>query len=502
MKTNKIFLSLLVASAAAVFVTSCGQDKVNYIEGKKIHDTITTEKTVEIIVMAVNTVDICADRADNVIKFDATGDWTWTLDSKDTWIESATLSGAKGAGVLKFTVQENSAIKERRAVTTLKINGEDNTLTLVQKGSAPYVEVYNDKIMLSKTMKQAYIENIVSNAPDLIAGAIPDWIESIELIALDDYPGAHQAFVTLRDWDFDSEVRSSPIRFESAADATIYKDYIIECDLYDEPYIIDRGTTAAALPAKLLSGAVTANFSVYANPAGGVTSAVALGAVTKNNVTKYYYLGEDPWVTTAVVPTRAAYNQTTYQITCKDNLLTADPTSGPRKAAIFLMPETEKQAFIDAAIAAAGNGISTTPAFTIDQQLYIFLEEITAAYPKFVYGVASTGVYDYRIHQGYTLKAEMISGGNNNTPTGQEWEPWACITCSIGEPSAADAEGWITYPVTVSYDGTRAASFPGTPSPEEIQPEAYNEMKVTCLDADGNEMPDSTRPINIALMEV
>lgn len=478
MKTNKIVLSLLCGSIAAVFATSCGEEK-NLIPGDKYIDTIKIKDTVTTSIEAVNTLQFCADRAEHVIKFEAAGDWAWTVNAKDEWIKATKVSGTKDNGVIEFSLSENFYPKERRTVTTLKINGVDRKLTIVQKGTAPYVAIFNGKITLSKEMKEAYIIDIVSNV-ELEVASFPSWIKSVELETLEDYPGAHQAFVTLQDWNFDSDVRNDKIKFAGVDDPGVFKEFDISCSEDKEAFLFNTVglTGGTSLPGMNADPTVpiTATFTVYANPhpsvpevpetpepapTEGTPELTGFGVVILEVYSegRYTYQGATPWATSELLATRAAFSSTNVKITCAN--LTQPYAYTNREGAVYVMPAADVDAFIARAEAAGNTGISDAPRFTFKQIRYDYMVDLTPE-PKPVYkkGTASEGVYTVKAREGKEVSAEITSPGGKVT---------GFFTCSVGEPETAD--GWSTYQITVSYTGG-GAMFQG------------DNLTVNCLDPD------------------
>lgn len=476
MKTNKIFLSLLCCSTMAMVATSCGEPKEEIIPGEKIHDTLTKDSVININILSVNTIQICADKSGQTIKFDATSDWTWTLDSKADWMTATTLSGTKGEGKLDFKVTENTAVKERRATTILKMDGHDNKITIVQQGSAPYVEIYNGEIILGKEMTEAYINNIVSNV-ELKVKSFPKWIESVDLEYLDDYEGAHQAFVILKPWSFDDGERTGTIRFENPQDPSVGKDYTIKCGAFTDNYFLDsNGLSGKPGQVDTIQGlnsvaavAITRDFFVYANPTKADFEAVVLTA----NDSRYEYQGdniENHWATTAILNTRTAYDKKTVRITCTPHTYANPGTPATKSGAVYVMPKDEVEAFITK-VKAAGS-ITDAPDFTFVQGRYDYFMNLTPSpSPKFEWSIASSGVYTVKIRENLTLdtRLEAFGGFENDELRG--------ITLTTSEPVISN--GWATYKITIAYDG----------STEGIDKEAYFMMHINAKDAEGTVMP-------------
>lgn len=450
MKTNKIFLSLLCGSVMAVVATSCSTPEPEIIPGDDIITVIEKHDTINIPILAVNTIEICADKSSQVINFEAASDWTWKLDATASWMTATKTSGVKAEGKLEFNVTENTDSRERRAVTTLTMSGHDNKLIIVQKGTAPYVEVYNGEITLGKDMTEAYITNIVSNV-DIKVKSFPKWIETVDLESLDDYPGAHQAFVVLKPWNFEDGVRTGAIRFESSTDPSIFKEYTIKCAAFTDDYIVNSNRLSGkpgevdtllgqnSVPAVPVSH----DFFVYSKPAAAEFSVVILDG---DNPGSYTYQGirneANVWSSAAVLDSRAVYSEKTVRITCTNFL--APNSFSTKLGAVYVMPTTEVEAFMTRVKAAGTKGVNDAPNFVFVQGRYNFIEKISPKDdPRFIAGVPSQIIFKVKVRQGLPCNYKFK----------ENYPPQAVDYFSVDKSEPVTANGWDTYTLTVDYDG-------------------------------------------------
>lgn len=451
----------------AMVATSCGDQKIEYVDGDVIHDTLPKDTTITIKILGVNTIQICSDKSTQTVKFDATGDWTWTPDAKASWMTATELKGTKGEGKIEFKVTENTGVTERRATTILKMDGHDNKLTFVQKGMAPYVEIYAGKITLGPDMTEAYVTNIVSNV-ELKVTSHPTWIESVIVESLDDYPDANQALVTLMPWDFNDAAREDGIiRFEGANDPSVFIEYKISCAAFITEYFVDP-LALAGEPGQVdtLPGAgvdkISGEFVVYANPAPVLAD---FTVVLLENFYGTFVYSDNMWAQATKLSSRTAYTKTTVEIVCQKFTQGGDKV---RSAGVFVVPTADVEAFITAVKDDPNS--AGAPNFVFSQSRYDILEELTGGnFPSYAAGVPSQGKYTYRVRQGNKFVAKMTYGSKGGNPVD-------ATTFTVSEP--VNADGWDTYVITVTYDGTTDEMELGYMS---------SGFEVYSTDADGNQ---------------
>lgn len=241
MKTNKLFISLLCASVAAVFIAGCTE--VKKVQGPDTRDTTYITNTTEMLIpeFGIKAADVCQNVGQYSIYFTPGADWTFT--SQTEWLEVVTPSGTKSDTVLTVKITKaNESNESRPATTTITVGGVAKTLTFTQMGIGPAIKVFSKMVEFSSSVDTGWINNIFTNC-DIVVSEKPSWVTNVDVVPVQ--AGYEYTIrLELAPLDYDDEDREGYIVIkDKASDYTT--EVRITCNKFSQDYIVNQKSIEA-----------------------------------------------------------------------------------------------------------------------------------------------------------------------------------------------------------------------------------------------------------------
>lgn len=236
MKTNKLFISLLCASVAAIFMAGC--TKTNTEKGPDERDTITIRDTTTMLIpeFGIKSADVCNSVGEYSIYFKPGADWTFT--SQTDWLKIVTASGSKGDTVLTVKVTQANETKESRpATTTITVGGVTKTLTITQMGIMPTIKVFSKTVEFSSRVDTGWIYNVFTNC-EIEVLSTPEWVNKPEIVVVQ--PGyEYKVRFEFTPNNFDSDEREGFIVLKDKA-SDLSTEVRVICSNFSNDFIVNQ----------------------------------------------------------------------------------------------------------------------------------------------------------------------------------------------------------------------------------------------------------------------
>lgn len=448
MKTNKLFISLLCASVAAVFIAGCSPEAEKVIgPGKEV--TVTKRDTTNMLIpeFGIKSADVCQNIGEYNIYFTPTADWTFT--SETSWLEIVTPSGAKKDTVLTVKVtQANESKEPRSATTTITVGGVAKTLTITQMGVTPTIKVFSKTVEFSSTVDTGWIYNIFTNCEIEISDK-PSWVTNATVITVQK-GYEYKVRLELTPDNYDNEDRDENIVLKDKA-SNYTTDVRILCNRTSDFYKVDTASIAA-IPTLIKGGTDaerTFEYKIYEDPELAEYEDPLQFRFYKFDGSRYEEGTTDsPFGVGQKKGTKAGFTASTYSVTLAKYSYDANNSSATatRQIACFMVPESENTSNFEPA--------KNTPICIVKQQIYY--ETIKIGYTSKTWvtnGGPQTVDVKFDVREGLTPKVIMDCGIDQRTNLSRVW-PGTFVQKGDPVPSTSTGrtEGWLTYTYTVNLD--------------------------------------------------